>query len=268
MDRLAILAGRGVLPRIIAGEHSDALFVHFEGIPVEMPANERLRASFEKIGGLFANLREAQVTDIVFAGCLERPVLDSARFDSRMLELAPRIFPALRSGDDDLLRTIAGIFEEEGFSVRGAHEVVSGLTVERGLLVGPFPSGSDRKDAERGFAIVAALGAMDVGQAAVVADGQALGVETLQGTDAMLEFVAETSPRLRRSASGVLVKAPKPRQDLRFDMPAIGPVTVKAAAKAGLAGIFVESERVLLLDRAETLRVAAEADIFIFAEKF
>ena len=96
MGRLAILAGRGALPWIIAGEHSDALFVHFEGISVEMPANERLLASFERIGELFTGLREAWVTDLVFAGSLERPILDTARFDSKMLELAPRIYPAFQ----------------------------------------------------------------------------------------------------------------------------------------------------------------------------
>ena len=123
-------------------------------------------------------------------------------------------------------------------------------------------------DAERGSRILAALGPMDVGQAAVVAAGQVLGVETVQGTDAMLRFVAETAPGSRHGTGGVLVKMPKPGQDLRFDMPAIGPATVKAAAKAGLAGIFIESGKVLLLDRAKILHAAAEANLFIFAEKF
>ncbi len=266
MARLAILAGRGVLPQIIAEEHRDALFVHFEGIPVELPANQRFQASFERIGELFAGLRDAGVTELVFAGSLERPTLDPAKFDSRMQELAPRLLQAMRSGDDGLLRTVASIFESEAFGVRGAHEVVSGLTAEPGLLAGHSPSNSDLQDAERARMIVSALGALDVGQAVVVDGGQVLGIETVQGTDAMLRFVAETESRLRRSG-GVLFKAPKPDQDLRFDMPAIGPGTVAAAAKAGLSGIFIESGRVLLLERSQSLQAATETGLFLFAEK-
>jgi len=268
MARLAILAGQGALPRIISKERPDALFVHFEGIPVELPSNERLRASFERIGELFVRLREAEVTELVFAGSMDRPDLDPDRFDSSMLELAPRIFAAMRSGDDGLLRTVAGLFEDEAFAVRGAHELVIGLTAEPGLLAGPVPSDADRRDAERARMIVSALGALDIGQGAVVAGGRVLGIETAQGTDAMLRFVAETESGSRLRARGVLLKAPKPEQDLRFDMPAVGPDTVIAAAKARLAGIFVEAGRVLLLERTRTLRLAAERALFLFAERF
>ncbi len=268
MARLAILAGKGALPQIIARSHPDALFVYFEAVPVELPSNDRFQASFERIGELFAGLKEAGVTELVFAGGLDRPDLDSGRFDSRMRELAPRISAAIQSGDDELLRIVAGLFEQEGFSIRGAHELVAGLTAEPGLLAGPAPSAADRGDAQRAYMIVSALGALDVGQGAVVAGGQVLGIETAQGTDAMLRFVAETSPKLRPGAKGVLVKASKPGQDLRFDMPAIGPDTISTAARAGLAGIVVESGKVLLLERARILHAAKESDLFLLAEKF
>ena len=100
----------------------------------------------------------------------------------------------------------------------------------------------------------------------VVADGQALGVETAQGTDAMLRFVAQTPPELRQRARGVFVKAPKPGQDLRIDMPAVGPGTIAAVAEAGLAGIVIRADKVLILDREASLRAAEEAGIFLLAE--
>jgi len=266
MARLAILAGRGVLPRVIAEAHPNALFVHFEGVPVELPANERFHASLERIGELFSGLRKGRVTELVFAGGLERPKLDPAGFDSRMRELFPRIFPAMRLGDDGLLRVIAGIFEEEAFEIRGAHELVADLTSEAGLLAGCAPSRVNLEDARHAYGIVSALSGLDVGQAAVVAEGQVLGIETAQGTDAMLHFVAGTISGPGHRANGVLVKAPKAGQDLRFDMPAVGPGTMDAAAKARLAGVFIEAGRVLILERAETLRIADESGLFLFAE--
>ncbi len=268
MARLAILAGQGALPQIVAREHPDALFVHFTGVPVELPSNNRFLGSFERIGDLITGLRDSGVTELVFAGSLDRPELDPNGFDSMTLNLAPRILLAMRSGDDGLLRTVADLFEREAFCVRGVHELVNDLTAEPGLLAGSAPSAGDREDAKRAHAIIFALSPLDVGQGAVVAGGQVLAIETVQGTDAMLRFVADTPSGLRLNTKGVLLKAPKPNQDLRFDMPVIGPDTVTAADRAGLAGIFIEPGKVLLLERERTLSIAAEADLFLFAEKF
>ena len=118
------------------------------------------------------------------------------------------------------------------------------------------PGRGDRRDIERASAIARALGQADVGQGVVVAGGICLGLETIQGTDAMLDFVARTEAGLRRKA-GVLFKAPKPGQDWRTDLPVIGPETLLAAHRAGLNGIAVEAGGVMIL-QIETVR--AEAD--------
>ncbi|MDJ0825658.1 MAG: UDP-2,3-diacylglucosamine diphosphatase LpxI [Rhodobacter sp.] len=266
MARLAILAGQGSLPHLIAAAHPNALFGHFEGLTVELPANETVQLSYERFGEMFAALSAAGVTEVVFAGGLARPSLDPTRFDAKMRMLAPGFLAAMQGGDDGLLRAVIAAFEAEGFTVRGAHELVAGLTAEPGHLAGHEPSATDLKDAARARAILRALGPLDVGQGAVVAGGQALGVETAQGTDAMLRFVAATPAGLRQGARGVLVKAPKPGQDLRIDMPAIGPATVAAAAEAGLAGIAVVAGQVLLIDRPATLAAADDAGLFLVAE--
>ena len=264
--RLGILAGQGALPQMIAAAHPDAVFMHFDGVAVDLPDNDCVAASFEKFGALFEALREAGVSEVVFAGGLARPALNPANFDPKMMQLAPGFMAAMQGGDDGLLRAVIDAFEAEGFGVRGAHELLDGLTALPGLLAGPEPSDADRADAARTRAILKALGPLDVGQGAVVADGQALGVETAQGTDAMLRFVKETPEALRQRARGVLVKAPKPGQDLRVDMPAVGPGTVAAVARAGLAGIVINAGEVLLLEREVTLRAAQEAGIFLLAE--
>ena len=115
-----------------------------------------------------------------------------------------------------------------------------------------------------------ALGAVDVGQGAVVAQGLCLGVEALPGTDAMLDFVAHTGATLRpdpKGARGLLYKAPKPGQDRRVDLPAIGPATVAQAAAAGLAGIAWAAGGVLLLDRAATIAAAQESGLFLWSRE-
>ena len=265
---LAILAGHGALPQILAAANPQSLFVSFEGVDVDVPKGRHLAASFNQFGALFDGLRAAGITQVVFAGAMTRPALNPAAFDAKMHTLAPRLMAAMAGGDDGLLREIVAVFEGEGFSVIGAHQAVPDLVVQAGLLAGPAPSDADHKDAARGMDILRALGPVDVGQGVVVAAGLCLGVETLQGTDAMLGFVANTPDHLRKNkngAKGVYVKAPKQGQDLRVDMPAIGPDTVTSAVDAGLAGIVISAGNVLVLERAKVINQATAAGLFLLA---
>ena len=156
-----------------------------------------------------------------------------------------------------MLSRVVRFFEAKGIAVRGAHEVAPGLLV----LGGPAGALSlDRQglaDAELGFAVRAALGALDAGQAVVTEGGRVLAIEGAEGTDAMLRRVADLrGARAGAAPSGVLAKGPKPGQELRVDMPTIGPRTVEGAAAAGLAGVAVEAGAVLLLDRTEAVKAA------------
>jgi DUF1009 family protein len=259
---LGILAGQGTLPLALAAAHPGALFLRFDA--GDMPDGiETARVSYERFGALFDTLRAAGVTEVVFAGGLARPALNPANFDAKMTELAPRFLAAMQGGDDGLLRAVIAAFEAHGFAVRGAHALLPALTAQPGVLAGA-PSKPDMQDVARARAVLAALGPLDVGQGAVVAQGQALGIETLQGTDAMLRFVAETRPATL--PGGVLVKAPKPGQDLRVDMPAIGPATVALCAQAGLRGIAIDAGQVLLIERDALVAEAEGAGLFVVAE--
>ncbi len=263
---LAVIAGDGALPGMIVRAHHGAWLVRIEGIEAQNPGAPEIAASLERIGRLYDDLRAEGIERVCFAGALARPALDPVAFDPKMAELAPRLVAAMQEGDDALLRVIVGAFEAEGFAVAGAHELVPELTARPGLLAGPAPDRAARDDIRRAVVVLAALGPVDVGQACVVAGGLCLGIETIQGTDFLLRMVAETDPRLRRGARGVLVKRPKPGQDLRVDMPAIGPGTVRAAAAAGLAGITIAAGEVLLIDRAGTCAAAEAAGLFLLAQ--
>ena len=261
MSKLAILAGQGELPKTIARLHSDAVFVTFDGVTAEAPGNDVFQTSYERFGELFDGLNARGITEVVFAGGLARPALNPANFDQKMMELAPKFMVAMQGGDDELLRAVIDAFESHGFRVRGAHELVPDLTAEPGLLVGASPSKTDLADIEKARAILHAIGPLDVGQGAVVSSGQVLGIETVQGTDEMLRFAA-----LAGKTGGVLVKAPKPGQDLRVDMPALGPDTIDAAKAANLNGIAFDAGQVLLINK-ETLFAKADASgIFLLAQ--
>jgi len=263
---LAILAGLGQLPREIAAADNTALFVTFDGIDVDVPKGQlHLQASFEKLGALFKGLRDHGVSEVVFAGAMTRPSLNPLRFDIKTAKLMPKVMKAMGGGDDGLLRVIIEIFETEGFPVRGAHEVAPSLLVHPHLLIGRNPTKQERADAVRAADILIALGPVDVAQACVVAGGQCLGIETIQGTDAMLRYVAGTPDHLKRGEKGVMIKAGKEGQDLRVDMPTIGPETILGVAHAGLAGLFIAAGGVIVLEQEEVFDLIREHDLFLLA---
>ncbi len=269
---LAIVAGQGDLPRLIAEDCArraqNYRVVQFEGVELDWTKDHAvISAVYEKPGRLFADLRKADCDRITFAGGVRRPRISPLRFDLTGIRLAPKLFSALRSGDDAALRIVAEIFEAQDLRIVGAHELLNSLLMPEGVPTVAQPTDDDRADAKRATQIVSALGAVDTGQAAVVAQGICLGLESIQGTDCLLRFVAETSDGFRPDpdgAKGVLLKAPKPGQDWRTDLPAIGPTTVEKAHAAGLAGVVVQSDGVLVLGLEETVARADELGLFLW----
>jgi lipid-A-disaccharide synthase len=268
-DRIGILAGGGRLPLMIAESvTARGGAVHIVGIEGEADAAiARLPhtwVNWGQVGRMVATLRAEGGGTMVIAGSVRRPDLWKVRPDWGFFLSLPQIPAMLRGGDDSVLSRVVRFFEAKGLTVRGAHEVAPDLLTESGRLGAVALDGESRRDAELGFAVRAVLGPLDAGQAVVVAGGKVLAIEGAEGTDAMLKRVA--GMRGAGSAgvrSGVLAKGPKPGQELRVDMPAIGPRTVELAADAGLASIAVAAGAVLLLDRAEALQTADARGIAI-----
>jgi DUF1009 family protein len=267
----ALVAGTGALPAALAAamqaEGRPFLVAEMEGFPAAVPGADPIRFRIERLVPFLDTLQDRGVTEVVFAGAVRRPRIEPELFDARSATLVPRILAALPAGDDALLRTVAAIFEDWDLPVVGAHSVAPALVPGPGLLAGA-PSEADRADATRAAALLAALGPLDIGQGAVVAQGLCLAIETLPGTDAMLDFVATHAAGLRPNPSGargLLYKAPKPGQDRRMDLPTLGPGTVAAASAAGLAGIVWEAGGALLVDRAATVAAAQAAGLFLWS---
>lgn len=263
--RLAMIACAGQLPVLLYQARPEMVVITLDGIESPL-ADVSQRHRLEEIGVLFEAMKTDGVTEVIFAGALSRPALDPTKFDAQMMAIAPRLLAAMSLGDDGLLRTVIDIFEEQGFAVRGVGDVLPELVAGADLSVGPVPSDTDEADITRASEILRQIAPLDIGQGCAVAGGQCLGIETVQGTDALLRFVSETPDRYRQTtAKGVYVKAAKQGQDLRMDMPAIGPQTVGAVAAAGLAGIVVDAGKVVILDRAATERAAQKAGLFLRA---
>ena len=271
MSTLGIIAGGGGLPVAVAQSAREAGRAVF--IVALLGAADRGLETFPhewvslgEAKKLLAALRKQGCKDVIFAGRVARPKFSELRTDSKGLLLLPRIVAAARKGDDALLRLLADILGEEGFRTVGIAEATPGLLVPDAVLGRIEPGKEERADIARAADVVRRLGELDVGQAAVVADGLVLAVEAAEGTDAMLARVAELPETIRGSATrrrGVLVKALKPTQDGKTDLPVIGIATVRNAAAAGLAGIAVEAHFTLVLDRSGVVAAADSSGLFI-----
>lgn len=260
---LAIVCGEGDLPVRLARANPDALCITFAGNDHDMEISEE--HCYEKLGDVFLQLQAQKIKRVVMAGSMHRPALNPKNFDSLMREIAPQLEANVQQGDDGLLRFIIKLFESRGFEVCGAHHLLPDLTVSAGVFSLCQPGSQQAHDIDKGLALLRLLSKADIGQSTVVEQGLCLGIETLQGTDALLDFVAKTPKKLRRPTAGVLVKAPKAKQDLRVDLPAIGPNTVRCVARAGLAGIAIAAKKVLLLEPERTHALVAEHGLFLVA---
>ena len=272
---LAIIAGGGTLPCTLADAAlAQGRAVHILGIRGE--ADESIARfphtwlKWGEVGKLFTTLEDQGCRDLVIIGAVTRPDFAKVRFDFGAIRNLPFLLSLGVGGDDHVLSSVVRFLERKGYRVYGAGEVAPELLAAEGTLGANAPSQDDRDDIETGFRVVSALGRFDVGQAAVVVKGRVLAVEAAEGTDAMLARCAELrkgSGGRRRGLAGVLIKAPKPGQEERVDLPTIGPDTVERAAKAGLAGIAIAAGRVLIADCAATIASADKQGLFLIGQK-
>jgi len=272
--RLAILAGGGGVPREIADSAAA------RGIPVSIVAiageadadfsgYPLTRVNWGQIGAMLRALKAARATDLVIVGRVHRPELRDLKPDLGLFRYLPKIVRIVAAGgDDSVLRRVVRFFEQQGLNVIAPGDAAPELVIGEGPLGSARSGAGDRADIALGFDLVRALGPYDIGQSVIVGGGRIGAVEGAEGTDRMIARAAR-----RRAASdsmpsggGVLVKRSKPGQDMRVDMPAIGPATVDGASSAGLAGIAVEAGRVLVADRRLTVSRADGAGIFVEGE--
>ncbi len=265
--RLGIIAGGGTLPQRIAtacldrGQAPYVAALSGHCAPETVAGLDHGWFDLAGIGHITEALRRAGCRDVVFAGSVGRPDIARLKPDWQGIKLLPRVIAAAARGDDAILKVLVGYLEELGFRVVSAEDC---LGTDALAAVGPLgrlvPDAAARQDIDRAVAIARALGALDVGQGAVVRDLVVLGVEAVEGTDALLARAGGLAPPGR---GGVLVKLPKPGQERRVDLPTIGVATVENAAAARLAGIAVEAGGTLVLDRPAVAETADRLGLFV-----
>jgi len=272
---LVIVAAGGTVPFEVATAAQAAgrnvLVIALEGVADHRLAEFRNETvKWGQVGRVERLIVGHGAREVVFIGSVDkRPDFSSIGVDLGTLKLMPLLLRTMVGGDDSVLGNIVGFFEERGIRVVGAHEVAPGIVAVPGHVAGPRVAAAALNDVRLAFQAARAIGELDAGQASVAVNGRVIALEAAEGTDAMLERVAalHANGRARWSGrAGVLVKRSKPQQDLRVDMPAIGPRTVEGVVRANLAGIAVEAGKVMIADRAATIAEAERTRTFIIGD--
>lgn len=264
--KLGIIAGGGSIPKMLiehcAAQGRDFFVLAIEGNADKALITDNIPHQWIRIGQAgtgFKRFAEEKVQDVIMIGTIKRPGFFDLVPDLRTTAFFAKV-GAKALGDDGILRALVNEIEAEGMTVRGIHEVMSDLLVKPGILGRHKPDKQALVDIRRGIDVALALGKLDVGQSVVVQQGLVLGVEGIEGTD---ELIRRCGEYRRKGDGGVLVKLRKPQQDMRIDLPTIGPRSVRRAQESGLRGIVVHAGNGLIVDEAETIRLADKAGLFI-----
>ena len=271
---IAIIAGSGAFPFEIA--HAVEATGHrpfilgLRGFIERGPALRRFDHEIADMldpQSILSILHEHQIKRVILAGGVSRPgplALLSIYSFFRNREELKRI---VSGGDDRILRGVIRLLEDNGFSVIGIDEAAPDLLIKKGQAGSLDCPEHLKSDIDLALSCLALMGEYDMGQGAVVARGRILALEGPEGTDAMLERVRAMQKNRRvvlDNISALLVKAAKPGQDRRVDLPAIGPQTIKMAKSAGLSGIAVVADEVVMVERQRLIDAANHSGIFIW----
>lgn len=262
---IALLAGRGDLPRklisVFQSQSRSYIILAFKGQTEDELVKDtpHVWLNFGEVGKAMATLQENHIQDVVMAGAMTRPAFSEIRPDWEGVKWLAKI-GTKALGDDGLLTLLIQMIEERGYSVVGPDTILKDLLTPEGLLTSVEPDDQAWRDIGRGVEILSALGPLDVGQAVVVQEGLVLGVEAIEGTDALIH----RSGTVRRDGlGGILLKVSKRQQEQRVDLPVIGLETIRSAHKAGLRGIAVEAGRTIILNRKEVIEFAQQKSMFV-----
>ncbi len=220
-----------------------------------------------EIGKIIKIIKENNIKKLAIAGYVKRPDFSKIAFDTVGLKILPKILLSAKKGDDAIMRTVLGEFENNNIEVVGPETILHSLLASVGILGDIVPSQNDYEDIKKAAKIVRATGRFDIGQAIVINDGNVLAIEAQEGTDIMLSRIKNLPSHLigtNENRRGILLKAAKPIQDKRIDLPVIGLETFKNAKNANLKGIAIEAGAGLISQKIELIKAANENNIFIY----
>jgi DUF1009 family protein len=271
---IALIAGSGQLPIQLVNRlertGQDYRVLAFRGF-AEPELRRRAHATVDLLDlkTIMRTLDEWKPSVVSLVGAVRRPGVSALLGAYSLLRNMQEVKDVITRGDDQVLRGAVMLLEERGHRVVGVHELAPELVAPSSLRGALSPAPDDQHAIELGVELLHSLSAFDIGQAAVIAKRHVLAIEGPEGTDRMLGRVRGQRQSFlglrRRKEGGVLIKAAKKGQDLRVDMPAVGPRTIIEAARAGLSGVAIGSGSTLIADQDQTIATADRLGLFIIA---
>ncbi len=267
IKKVAIIAGSGALPRHV---YDGCLKQGLEPMLIGLSSNTEVERFPEveleifpmhAVSKVLKKMRDGGVSHVVFAGKVKRSSLSKLLLDSKGARLLANIMKA-GLNDNSLLVTILEFFEKEGFTVISPEKIATDIVVKKGKLTQCEPTKEHWRDIKKGQEILRGIASYDVGQALIIQSGLVLGVEAAEGTDELIKRCG--SIMNPEESGGILVKACKPKQDKRVDLPCIGLQTIHNLHGNGLVGVAIEAGAALMLDEQKTLEEADKLGIFIY----
>lgn len=265
--KLAIVAGKGDLPKMIIkkcqeqGREFIVILINGEPSNVDFLEYDHHIVGFSEISRILNILKTNQIKELVFAGGVTKPSMSGIKADGKGAVLLTKILGNKFFGDDNLLSTIINFFEQEGFKVIGADKIIDDLLAQKGFMGNVKSDSAMQKDIEIGQNALRVMSDLDIGQAVVVQQKQIIGVEAIEGTDALIKRCADL--QFKQGSKPVLVKMKKHNQSTKIDLPALGVDTIKNLAKSGFSGVAVQADFCLIINQKEVVRLADELGVFV-----
>lgn len=268
---LAILAGGGNLPSALASAaQSNGWPVHLvtfaaQPQPLHMPpVASSHQFPLGQVGHILAHLKANGVTHVALAGHLSKPSILSLKPDAAGLKLLAR---AVIRHDDALLRAVTGFLQENGFQLTTAQDLIPSLLAPAGLLTKAKPTAEEEEDIALARSTLAVLGDLDIGQACIVHNNAILGVEAVEGTDALIARCAEyRAENGHKNHGGILVKRAKDMQTDLADLPTVGPETIRQLIAHNYRGLCIQANRTIFLNQPECLELANAGNLFLLSQ--
>ena len=253
----------------------------YELIAVRLPCSkvkmiksiDYIDVKYEEIDKTFCVLKEKNVHDIALIGYVERPEINISKLSFGSQKILMSVFSTLKKGDGEIFKAVRNMFIEQNFKLVKVQDFLPELTLSSGSY-GSTPIEKNFFDEiDAGLKFFLKYAKLDVGQSLILQAGHCVGMETITGTDEMIQAFINYRKRdakisQNNYSGGILIKGSKPDQILDIDTPVIGPNTIKLAKKAQLKGLVIESDKVILLNKDLMIDMLRSFNMFLVATKF
>lgn len=267
IEPIAIIAGRGNLPKMLMEEcqKKGRKFLLFllesEKYKIDYSAFSPVKLRYGAIEFFLETVKKEKIQNLVLVGAVTKPNFSEIKVDKKGTILLAKILTNKILGDDTVLKTVINFFEKEGLKIIPIDQLLDCMVSRKSTLTKLQPSQENLADIALGIKAIKAFSHFDVGQSVVLAQKQIIAVEALEGTDAMIKRCRDLPVDYKKNA--VLVKMKKLGQSTKADLPTIGIETIRNCHLCGVAGIAIQANSTLVLQKEEVIKLADQLGIFI-----